>query len=62
VWEQSLNHDGVVTVEGWLMVNHPFGVLGVNVVLYVVPQEAAKGTLLVLVDLSSIGKALITVN
>lgn len=57
-----MNHDGVVTVEGWLMVNHPFGVLGVNVVLYVVPQEAAKGTLLVLVDLSSIGKALITVN
>lgn len=62
MWEQSLNHDGVVTVGGWLVVNHPFSVLGVNVALYVVPQAAAEGTSLVLVDLSSIGEALMTVN
>jgi hypothetical protein len=44
------------------VVDHPFGVLGSNVVLHVVPRAAAEGAPLVLVNLSATGEALVTVD
>jgi hypothetical protein len=51
-----------VAVRGQLMVNHPFSMLDANMGFNMALQAAVKGAPLVLVDLNTTGKALITVD